>query len=63
MTELEYAQLELDAITKAKAAALAQKSLQDANFAKQQAQVDARITALQAKIAALQADRALFDAQ
>jgi len=35
MTELEYTQLELDAVTKAKASALAQKALQDAGFAKQ----------------------------
>ncbi len=53
MTDLQYLQLELDAITKAKASALAQKALQDAGFAKQQAQVDARIAALQAKIAEL----------
>ncbi len=55
MTELEYAQLELDAATKAKESALAQKALQDANFAKGQAQIDERISALQSKVAELQA--------
>lgn len=54
MTELEYTQLELDAVTKAKASALAQKALQDAAFVKQQTQLDARIVALQAKIAELE---------
>ena len=54
MTELEYAQLELDALTKAKAAALAQKALQDANFTKQQAAVAAPIVQMQTKIAEMQ---------
>lgn len=38
------------AMQKGKQAALAQKALQDANFVKQQEQVDARIAEVEAKI-------------
>lgn len=53
MTELEYAQLELDAAIKGKDSVIAQRALNDAQFAKAQLQVDARISQIEAVIVEL----------
>ena len=53
MTELEYAQLELDAAVKGKDSAIAQRALNDAQFAKAQVQVDVRIAQIEAIIVEL----------
>lgn len=53
MTELEFAQLELDAAIKGKDSVIAQRALNDAQFAKSQVYVDARIAQLEASIVEL----------
>lgn len=53
MTELEYAQLELDAAVKGKDSVIAQRALNDAQFAKAQVQVDVHIAQIEAIIVEL----------